>query len=489
MSVFEYKQLLRFISCGVFSFFAYQAFAALHLHRKRNSKATLWHGLMCLVTSFYCVTLFISTYSFQSLSGDLILSVAWIVGFIGYFCYLQAMRYHLNLAASKLSLARACIFILVGSHTIGLFQELALESNHWLLRPITDREQTLFEQALRLKHTMSIYGYLSVLIGSTAILSAAIIIWKKLSKMPGNELLFKTGIIITVIAAVNDTALGAGIIGSMLPTYYIANFIEAIRLHLHQTEQTHDEINRLNKENTIAKIEAIEGQRFHKLLRTISHDINNSLSVILASVDLGELKPESQEVTKKCLTRIGRASNNIANIIATVLDKAASQKNINDMELEVIDVAKVFEEISFLFAEKIENKSIVINMNQIPKEASFLGNTTILINQIIANILSNAIKFSPAGSTITIDHFVDDQMYNIIIKDTGEGIDLSTIRDIKNRKIVKSTNGSAGEIGHGFGLLILHENVSQLGGDIKYANDNGTRVSLAFPKIQVGKVA
>ena len=113
-------------------------------------------------------------------------------------------------------------------------------------------------------------------------------------------------------------------------------------------------------------------------------------------------------------------------------------------------------------------------------------------DQIIANILTNAIKFSPEGGSITLTCHDNGSQIELHIEDEGDGVPQHILPYLFDPLAPTSREGTAGETGTGFGLPIVKKFISVLGGEISVhsparpnpAEKRGTKVRLAFQRGQ-----
>jgi len=123
--------------------------------------------------------------------------------------------------------------------------------------------------------------------------------------------------------------------------------------------------------------------------------------------------------------------------------------------------------INDMFTEQLASKdlSVIFNNDSIIK--SICTNKTVFLTNIINNIISNAIKFSPVGGVITVTCTAMDDTLQIDIMDEGTGIPEETIPHLFNPEIRTTTLGTNNEKGTGFGLPISKKMIEQLGGSIE----------------------
>ena len=197
----------------------------------------------------------------------------------------------------------------------------------------------------------------------------------------------------------------------------------------------------------------------------ITHDFRTPLSVIQTSVHLLKAYPEkvSEEKRMNHLHKISNQANQLNEMIENMLplvrgkDQAIKltllDTNIKDFCASIIDQIRVIDRDKHYFSivDKAEQASIAIDHN--------------LMRQILANLLTNAIKFSPAQTTIHIELDSTIDTFTIQVKDEGIGIPEEDIDDLFNPF---KRAGNAGEVkGFGLGLSIVQEYVELHGASLQ----------------------
>ena len=107
-----------------------------------------------------------------------------------------------------------------------------------------------------------------------------------------------------------------------------------------------------------------------------------------------------------------------------------------------------------------------------------------LINTLLRNLISNAIKFTNKNGLIEIKAETKEEKTILIVEDTGVGISRDTLDEFKDSSSVKSSVGTGGERGTGLGLTLCREIMESHSGDIKIESNigEGTRFICVFPK-------
>jgi signal transduction histidine kinase len=105
-------------------------------------------------------------------------------------------------------------------------------------------------------------------------------------------------------------------------------------------------------------------------------------------------------------------------------------------------------------------------------------------NIVVRNILSNALKFTPADGTISLLTCDKDRCINLVVRDTGIGIDPKMINNLFDESTAYSTLGLMQEKGSGLGLKLCREFAEKNGGslEIRSASQCGTTIEVTIPR-------
>lgn len=200
-----------------------------------------------------------------------------------------------------------------------------------------------------------------------------------------------------------------------------------------------------------------------RLLRIISHDIATPLTVVKATAY--HLKKEVSDSSR--VERVVRAASIIEEIIGFIRKKELME-NGERMELGPVALKDIFDELAFLFHDRALNKNIVLNFDLKSPDLLVLAEPVSLSNEVLANLISNAIKFSFPGSQVDIRATpTKDGRVVIIIQDQGIGMDAATLASLFDPSVKQSRPGTQGERGIGFGMPLAKAYVDAYGGRIE----------------------
>ncbi len=225
------------------------------------------------------------------------------------------------------------------------------------------------------------------------------------------------------------------------------------------------------------------------LIRILCHDLGNAITVIEMSTQIFEFSSEFQNKNlKNGLGRIKRAVNTQEEIINFVKQKEELESGKKDITLSPVNVSVILEKAHFTFHDKLKEKNIIINTKYSGDDAPYVMAEQIsLSNNVVNNILSNAIKFSRENSTIDI--LVETTKYKtkIQIRDYGIGMSGDTLNNLFCSTTKTTTLGLKGEKGTGFGMPLASLYMKKYHGkiDVESIPGQGTTFTLIFNSLYV----
>lgn len=219
------------------------------------------------------------------------------------------------------------------------------------------------------------------------------------------------------------------------------------------------------------------------LLRILSHDIANPLMVM--DINLQRLATSAPHPS---IDKVRRGSSMILNIIQGVREIEALLSGKKTFQKDFIAIPSIAAEMNFLFEPVLSKKSQILTIRIEPECANYsiVADRNILTHQVLANVMSNACKFSPANSTIQLNFFNKDEFIVIELVDLGIGIPEDIMENIFSFYAPTTRKGTENESGTGFGMPIARLCLQHMGGDIEISSDPrhavGTTVRLYFQK-------
>lgn len=228
-----------------------------------------------------------------------------------------------------------------------------------------------------------------------------------------------------------------------------------------------------------SKIEMERERLRGDLLRSISHDLRTPLTGILGST--ATILDNEDILDKKVKTELLQGVYEDASWLMNSVENILSITRIDEGRVELKKSMEAVEEIvaeAVLRIKKIAtNHLIKIN---IPDDLIMLSMDGILIEQVLVNLLDNAIKYTPYKSTIEIKIYKNDDKVFFEVSDNGKGIPEENIPLIFNRFYTLEAMNNSGRRGTGLGLAICKSIVIAHGGEISAFNNPYGGVTFRF---------
>lgn len=228
-----------------------------------------------------------------------------------------------------------------------------------------------------------------------------------------------------------------------------------------------------------------------RFLANVSHEIRTPMHAIMGLSEqllLSEMKPEQ----KALMQMISEASKALMNIINDVLDLSKIEEGKLQIDETVFDPEYLMQQVTDLFSVQASNKKLEFEILKPKKiERAYIGDST-RIRQIVANIISNAIKFTDHGK-VSVSYQIKpsedkEVMLSFICTDTGVGMSEEMKKRIFEEFVQEDESFHRKYGGSGLGLSITNELVKLMNGTIQIESkkNEGTTVAIDIPLKMIG---
>lgn len=225
---------------------------------------------------------------------------------------------------------------------------------------------------------------------------------------------------------------------------------------------------------------------FHKsrseLLADISHEIRSPLARIQTDAEILIDRDMEKEAQSKHLQAICEEVRHIDHLIDDFLMLSRLENNELTIESSRAAIGDVLSREVSLFSLPAEEKAITLKQEIAPNLPAVMLDEK-RIGQVISNLLANAIRYTPAGGTITVGAKAHDTEVTLWVRDTGAGIPAEDLPYIFDRlyRVDKSRSRATG--GTGLGLAIARRFVEAHGGHIRAESEagKGTVIIVTLP--------
>ena len=273
------------------------------------------------------------------------------------------------------------------------------------------------------------------------------------------------------------------IIGIILVLLWKARKAEAAaKLAANDTQKLNDKLEIALKK---AEDASLAKTRF---LNNMSHDIRTPMNVILGYAQLmeNELKGKDMPETLEHLEKMQQSGNLLLSIINNVLDMARIESGRMEIDENYCRIEDVWKSLFAVFDEKARKKNIALHYTMNVEHEHVLTDV-IKIKEIMVNILSNAIKYTPAGGSVmvVVDELPCDESGYMIarmrVSDTGIGMSEEFIKEQLFKPFTQEKNDARTLYrGTGLGMSIVKALLDKMGGSIEVESQLGEGSTFTF---------
>ena len=229
-------------------------------------------------------------------------------------------------------------------------------------------------------------------------------------------------------------------------------------------------------------------ERRDEFFATLSHELRTPLNVILGWLEIlksGKLDENSQQEALEVLERNARIQKGL---IDDILDISRIVTGKMFFDPAALSVQKMLESMVASFNPKAQEKGIDLHV-QIPAGEFVVMADEQRLAQVMSNLLTNAIKFTPQGGKVAIDVVTAGQNLEITVADNGQGIDPQFLPHIFDRLKQEDMSTTRSHGGLGLGLAIAHYIVQEHKGTLQATSagrGRGAVMKVTLPLFYLG---
>jgi signal transduction histidine kinase len=209
-----------------------------------------------------------------------------------------------------------------------------------------------------------------------------------------------------------------------------------------------------------------------EFMANISHELRTPLQSIIGFAELGARRAREQPVMGEMFRDIGAAGHRMLRLVNDLLDLARADSAELPMNFAFVDLRPLLREVVAELRPQIEARGVTVRMPAPPQPLT-LSVDALRMQQVVRNVLANAVRFSPVDGVIDLDAgILPDGSIRIEVGDRGPGIPDDELERIFDA-FVQSTRTRDGSGGTGLGLAISRRIVAAHGGHITAAHREG----------------
>lgn len=223
-------------------------------------------------------------------------------------------------------------------------------------------------------------------------------------------------------------------------------------------------------------------------LARMSHDIRTPMNAIVGMTAIAGAHIDDKERVLDCLNKITGASKLLLSLINEVLDMSKIESGRLNLSADELNIGELLQDLIVMMQPEIKSKRHKLDIHVMGIQHENVIGDTQRIKQVLMNILSNAVKYTPDGGRILIsidEHPSQDGMgnYEFVFEDNGRGMEPEFLEKIflpferADDRLIKGIQGT------GLGMSISHKIIQLMGGEIRVESEygKGTRFTVKMP--------
>jgi two-component system phosphate regulon sensor histidine kinase PhoR len=219
-------------------------------------------------------------------------------------------------------------------------------------------------------------------------------------------------------------------------------------------------------------IEQAARTRYQQAMHFVTHEMRTPLSAIQGSSELISKYALTEEKRKQVADLINSESKRLARMVEVFLHVERLTAGQMELKREPIPAVPLIDVCVSRVRPVAERKRIAISVAPAPEDLQFNGDRE-LIEYACYNLLTNAVKYSPQRTEVTVAASKDQGYVRIAVRDQGIGMDQKEVKQIFQKFYRTKKAEESGEAGTGIGLSIVQQIVEQHGGQIAVTSQPG----------------
>jgi two-component system sensor histidine kinase/response regulator len=222
----------------------------------------------------------------------------------------------------------------------------------------------------------------------------------------------------------------------------------------------------------------------NEMVQILCHDLSNPLGAVMSSFEITEYDPDYLNQNRELILSYLRKQFEIIGLVRELRGVAENRRVFEIIEVDFNDAIKDSLETLYF---KLNEKNITVE-SRIEGRIMVMAERTSLVNSVLNNLLTNAIKFSFPDGVIRITGRTTGDVAVIQITDQGIGIPEALVNKIFDIDRSATRFGTLREIGTGFGMPLVKKFMGRYGAHIEvsskdestHPDDHGTTITLTF---------
>jgi len=246
-----------------------------------------------------------------------------------------------------------------------------------------------------------------------------------------------------------------------ITAYLSTSIMEVFRARVVDLSKSHEAIEELN-------------QLRDRYLLQVAHNLKEPLATSIDMMNvlnrgyMGDLNPKQKEYVERMDSRLKM----MISMIQELLTLSRTREDIRRLKIEPVDIKAVCEHLGLIYMEKARNKGLAFLL-ELPEESVSVNVDKSMIEQMIENLISNAVKYTETGNVeVKLRHSIGGGVV-LQVKDSGIGIPEEDMKHLFTDFFRAGNARQVSAFGTGLGLSLVKQTVEQHGGKIEVFSEIG----------------
>ncbi|MDD3746312.1 MAG: ATP-binding protein [Anaerostipes sp.] len=223
-----------------------------------------------------------------------------------------------------------------------------------------------------------------------------------------------------------------------------------------------------------------------QFLAQMSHELRTPMNAILGLNEIMKLNLNNQAFLSDCIQKSQSASEYLLSLLNDVLDMSSIEAGKLSLVKQHFLLSQLIDDINTLILPTAEKNDITYSFKNLGNLDTDYYGDKIRVQQILVNLLNNAIKFTPSSGTVELEANISpspqQDLLTFMVRDSGIGISPDFIPHLFDAFSQEHSSTTSHYAGSGLGLSISHQLVTMMGGTIKVESqlDKGSTFTVSF---------
>jgi signal transduction histidine kinase len=221
----------------------------------------------------------------------------------------------------------------------------------------------------------------------------------------------------------------------------------------------------------VEELQALDSYK-GQLIATVAHELKNPLTSVMGHLEMLESSPDLSGTTMSSLNAMERGARRMVRVIDDLLLLSKVGDPDNPVIPVPVDLHKIVDEVVDLVTVAAHQQGVTVRVESPPEPVIALGDA-IELDRVCANLVSNAVKYTPDGGAVTVSLGYDDGDVVLTVADEGIGISEDDIARLGTEFFRSSNPEAVAQPGTGLGLAIVSRVVARHNGRMSIESSLG----------------